>query len=294
MKTMVNQIDMFRRNGLGNFKTLLVELSKDPAMLYWLDNKDSHKDAPNENYGRELLELFSMGVGMDGQPNYSEEDVQNCARAFTGWTIANAIPRYPYGRHNNTYLYNQFDHDDEEKTFLGETGNFNGEDIITIIAKQPSTARFISRHLYNFFVADEPAVAAWQITPPQDPDTIKALEDEYFRSGYEIRSMLRVLFNSDAFKNARFAKVKSPAELVAGTLRLVGDFTKPRPRMYDASLEIRYMGQDLLNPPTVEGWHTGKEWIDSGTLLERINFAAGEMGTIKSVSYTHLTLPTKA
>jgi len=219
---------------------------------------------------------------MDGQANYSEEDVQNCARAFTGWTIANAIPRYPYGRHNNTYLYNQFDHDDEQKTFLGETGNFNGEDIIAIIAKQPSTARFISRHLYNFFVADEPAVAAWQITPPQDPDTIKALEDEYFSSGYEIRSMLRVLFNSDAFKNARFAKVKSPAELVAGTLRLVGDFTKPRPRMYDASLEIRYMGQDLLNPPTVEGWHTGKEWIDSGTLLERINFAAGEMGAIKS------------
>jgi hypothetical protein len=94
--------------------------------------------------------------------------------------------------------------------------------------------------------------------------------------------MLRVLFNSDAFKSARFAKVKSPAELVAGTLRLVGDFTKPRPRMYDASLEIRYMGQDLLNPPTVEGWHTGKEWIDSGTLLERINFAAGEMGAIRS------------
>jgi uncharacterized protein (DUF1800 family) len=276
------QLNNFRAHGFGSFSDLLMGLASDPAMIYYLDNQLSHKEAVNENWGRELLELFSMGVGMDGNSNYSEEDVQACARAFTGWTIANAIPRYPYGRHNNTYLYNQFDHDDGEKTFLGETGPFNGEDIIAIIAKQPSTARFISRHLYNFFVADEPAVAMWQITPPQDPETIKALEDEYFRSGYEIRSMLRVLFNSDAFKSARFAKVKSPAELVAGTLRLVGDFTKPRPRMYDASLEIRYMGQDLLNPPTVEGWHTGKEWIDSGTLLERINFAAGQMGAIRS------------
>ena len=106
------------------------------------------------------------------------------------------------------------------------------------------------------------------------------LEDEYFRSGYEIRSMLRLLFNSDFFKNARFAKVKSPSEVVCGTLRLVGDFTRPKPRIYDPALEIRYMGQDLLNPPTVEGWHTGKEWIDSGTLVERVNFTAGEMGRL--------------
>jgi hypothetical protein len=108
------------------------------------------------------------------------------------------------------------------------------------------------------------------------------LEDEYFRSGYEIRSMLRVLFNSDFFKNARFAKVKSPSEVVCGTLRLVGDFSKPKPRLYDAGMEVRYMGQDLLNPPTVEGWHTGREWIDSGTLVERVNFAAGEMGRIEA------------
>ena len=109
---------------------------------------------------------------------------------------------------------------------------------------------------------------------------IKALEDEYFRSGYEIRAMLKVLFNSDSFKNARFAKVKNPCEVVCGTLRMVGDFETPKPRFYDPALQIRYMGQDLLNPPTVEGWHTGKEWIDSGTLVERVNFAAGEMGRI--------------
>jgi hypothetical protein len=111
---------------------------------------------------------------------------------------------------------------------------------------------------------------------------IRQLEEEYFRSGYEIRSMLRLLFNSDFFKESRFSKVKSPAELVCSTLRFMGDFDRPAPRMYDMALEIRYMGQDLMNPPTVEGWHTGKEWIDSGTLVERVNYAASEMGRLEA------------
>ena len=272
------ELNNFRAHGLGKFDNLLMYLSTDPAMLYYLDNQLSHKEAVNENWGRELLELFSMGVGMDGEANYSEDDVKACAQAFTGWTIANAIPRYPYGSYANRFLYNKFDHIDEDKTFLGETGNFNGQDIVRIICKHPATARFVARHLCNYFVADEPQVPAWQHTPPRDMELVKALEDEYFRSGYEIRSMLRVLFNSDSFKNARFAKVKNPCEVVASTLRLVGDFQTPKPRFYDPVLQIRYMGQDLLNPPTVEGWHTGKEWIDSGTLVERVNFAAGEMG----------------
>jgi uncharacterized protein (DUF1800 family) len=276
------ELNNFRAYGMGKFDELLMYLATDPAMLYYLDNQLSHKEAVNENWGRELLELFSMGVGMDGHPNYTEDDVKACAQAFTGWTIANAIPRYPYGSYANQFLYNRFDHIYDEKTFLGEKGNFNGGDIIDIICKQPATARFISRHLYNYFVADEPQVPAWQHVPPQDPDLIKALEEEYFRSGYEIRSMLRLLFNSDSFKNARFAKVKNPSEVVCGTLRLVGDFTQPKPRFYDPALEIRYMGQDLLNPPTVEGWHTGKEWIDSGTLVERVNFAAGEVGRVNA------------
>ena len=274
------QLNMFRRNGMGSFPNLLVELSRDPAMVFYLDNCMSHKGAINENYGRELLELFSIGVGMDGHPNYTEDDVKECARAFTGWTITNAIPRYPYGRYEAQFVYNSSDHDDSEKTFLGETGRWNGEDVIDIIAKQPAAARFVSRHLYNFFVADEPQVPAWQDTPPRDPEAIKMLEDEYFRSNYDIRSMLRVLFNSDFFKNARFAKVKSPAETVAGTMRLVGDFTAPKPGLHPIAMEIRYMGQDLINPPTVEGWHTGREWIDSGTLVERINFTADQVGNV--------------
>ena len=275
------QLDKFRYQGLGQFPDLLLALSKDPAMIFFLDNCLSHKDAINENYGRELLELFSLGVGMDGHPNYTEDDVKACARAFTGWTITNAMPRYPYGTYESFFLYNPDDHDDGEKTFLGETGRWNGEDIIDIIVKQPAAARFISRHLYSFFVADEVQVPAWQGTPPRDPEAIKVLEDEYFRSNYSIRSMLRVLFNSDFFKNARFAKVRSPAEMVAGTMRLV-DFTSARVGIPPIAVEMTYMGQDIINPPTVEGWHTGKEWIDSGTLVERINFTADRVGNVEN------------
>ena len=274
------EFEMFRSMGMGNFHDLLLGLAADPAMVFYLDNCMSHKDAINENWGRELLELFSMGVGMDGQANYSEDDVKECARAFTGWTVTNSIPRYPYGKYEAAFIYDPSDHDYGEKTFLGETGNWNGEDIVRIVARQPGTARFIARHLYNFFVADEPQVPAWQNTPPRDPEAIKMLEDEYFRSNYNIRSMLRVLFNSEFFKEARFTKVKSPTETVVGTMRLVGDFNLPKPGMNAMTLTIRYMGQDLLNPPTVEGWHTGREWIDSGTLVERINFTADAVGNI--------------
>ena len=272
------ELNMFRTVGMGSFRELLQALSKDPAMVFYLDNCMSHKDAINENWGRELLELFSLGVGMDGEQNYSEDDVKEAARAFTGWTVTNSIPRYPYGKYEASFIYDPSDHDDANKTFLGETGNFNGEDIVDIIVKQPGTARFVARHLYNFFVADEPQVPAWKDTPPRDTEAIKMLEEEYFRSNYDISSMLRVLFNSNFFKNSRFEKVKSPTETVVGTMRLVGDYTTPKLGLNALTLNIRYMGQDLLNPPTVEGWHTGKEWIDSGTLVERINFTADQVG----------------
>ncbi len=268
------ELEMFRRCGMGSFRDMLLEISKDPAMIYYLDNCLSHKGAINENYGRELLELFSMGVGMDGKFNYTEDDVKECARAFTGWTIANGIPGQPYGRYEGRFVYNPADHDDGEKTFLGETGDFNGEDIIDIICKQPSAARFLSRHLYRYFIADDAQVPSWMDTPPVDPETIKMLEDEYFRSNYDIRSMLRVLFNSDAFMNARFSRIKSPIETVIGTLRLAGDWTSPKPGFEWIFDEMKFMGQEILNPPSVEGWHTGQEWIDGGTLVHRINFTA--------------------
>ena len=267
------QIDMFRERGLGNYRDLLVALARDPAMIYWLDNCDNHADAVNENWGRELLELFAMGVG-----NYTETDVRECSRAFTGWTISPMIPRSAYGRFDWEFEYQEEDHDAAEKTFLGHTGNFNGEDIIDIVCAHPATARFIARHLYNFFVADEPQVPAWSVTPPNDPAAVELLAQTFVDSGYEMTPVLRVLFNADFFKQARFAKIKSPAEVVVGTLRLVGGYEFPAPGIGELSKQAGYMGQEFMNPPSVEGWHTGAEWINSGSLMKRINFSADMVG----------------
>jgi uncharacterized protein (DUF1800 family) len=266
---MHHQMAMFRRNGMGSYRELLVNLAKDPAMLFWLDNIENHKGAVNENWGRELLELFSMGVD-----NYTEDDVIEASRAFTGWTIG-LVPALAAGKGSNWFFeYLPEDHDDGEKTFLGHTGNFNGEDIIDIIVQQPATERFISRHLYNFFVADEPQVPSWTIEPPADPEAIEILSKALRESNFEMRPVLRTLFNSDFFKRARFAKVKSPAELVVGTYRLVGNQNFLKPRFGLRASLPGILGQDLQNPPSVEGWHTGQEWINSGSLMSRINFVA--------------------
>ncbi len=274
------QIEMFRDHGMANFRDLLLGLSRNPAMLYYLDNTENHGRTVNENFGRELLELFSMGVGADDEFNYTEDDVKACARAFTGWNIRATLPVFPYGRTPWQFAYDHADHDDGEKTFLDQTGPWDGEDIVDIICRQPATARFISRKLYDFFVADEPPVPTWRQIAPRDPEAIRVLEAAYFDSGYEISAMLRALFYAPFFQDpsVHFAKVKSPAELVAGTLRLVGAHTHPTPGLLEPTMEIRYMGMDLMNPPSVEGWHTGREWIDSGTLVERINFATDLMG----------------
>ena len=267
------QIAMFRRQALGSFRDLLVELAKNPAMIWWLDNNGNHNGAINENWGRELLELFSMGVG-----NYSEDDIKDASRAFTGWTIEPKIPRNPLGRFYWNFEYRPEDHDDGEKSFLGHSGRFNGEDIIDIVVKQPATARFLARHLYNFFVADEPQVPSWNINPPNDPDAIDQLVAAYDESDGSLRAMMRLLFNADFFKNARFARVKSPAELVVSTVRLAGNYMGPRPGFDMLAMECNWQGQELLNPPSVESWHTGGEWIDGGALVRRVNFAAGLLG----------------
>jgi uncharacterized protein (DUF1800 family) len=266
-KVMTNQIAMFRNHALGNFRTLLVELSKDPAMIFWLDNHTNTKRVHNENYGRELLELFSMGIG-----NYSEDDVKNCARAFTGWSLKNTIPAaQPYGRFDWEFEFRPDLHDYGEKVFLGEHGNFDGTDIVDIIVRQPATAQFLAKRLYLYFVSDTP-----------DQSAIDELAQVYFDTRYDTRAMVKSLFTSDYFQteNAYYAKVKCPAEHVAGIMRLVEDFNFPRNGIRDISLECRYMGQDLLNPPSVEGWHVGKEWIDTGILVERINFAAAQVSDV--------------
>ena len=279
-RSLLNQVEMFRRSGLGSFEELLVELSKDPAMIVWLDNNENHGTAINENYGRELLELFSMGIG-----NYSEDDIKGCARAFTGWTLGNAEYMsiraakdsiWPYGRIAWHFEYREEDHDDGEKTFLGETGNFNGEDIIAIIVKQESTARFVATRLFQFFAAD--------VITEAGEKTIEEMMATYFSSGYQIRDMLRTLFHSDYFKSkeARFARVKGPVEMVVGAVRMAGNYQNPSLGIEKVSNTMLYMGQGLLQPPTVEGWHEGSEWIDSGALVERVNFAAKELSNVSS------------
>ena len=274
-RALLNQIEMFRHYGFGSFRDLLVELSRDPAMILWLDNNENHKEAINENYGRELLELFSMGIG-----NYSEDDIKECAKAFTGWTLGNAEYMsgraskdsiWPYGRIAWHYEYRADDHDGGEKKFLGKVGNFNGEDIVDIIVTQEATARFLSTRLFQYFASDE-----------VDSDgelVISGMMEAYFQSGYKVSAVLRSLFNSDYFKSDKcmYSRVKGPVESVVGTVRLAGTYQEPTLDVHSLWAQTMFMGQGLLAPPTVEGWHEGVEWIDSGSLVERINFAAKEL-----------------
>ena len=274
---MMVQVQMFREHGLGSFKRLLTQLSQNPPMLLWLDNQENHKDSPNENWGRELLELFSMGA-----ENYTELDVQECARAFTGWNFIGPAHNIegidlPGGPFTWGFEYRPDDHDSSQKTFLGHRGDFNGEQIIDIIVQQPACHRFVARHIYNFFVADEPPVATWSVNPPQNPEAIDVLCKAFVDSGYEIKAVLRTMFNSDFFKESLYRKIKSPAEVVASTIRLAKDPSGPDPKWLDMARQPGLMGQALLDPPTVEGWHTGEGWVNGGTLVERVNFAADRL-----------------
>ena len=280
--SLYSEIEMFRRVGLTDMRTILLELSKDPAMIFWLDNNENHKDEINENYGRELLELFSMGVG-----NYTEDDIKAASRAFTGWTFRQPLSLYPNGHYPAEFEFIPDDHDYGEKTFLGESGEFDGGDIIDIIVRQPATARFVSRHLYNFFVEDEVQVPSWNTEPPKDEAAIARLSEVFLETGGQMRPVLKTLFDSDFFKQAtRFKKVKSPTELVVGVMRQTGEFDAPTPGIHQFAVTtlngspiegpLAVMGQRLMTPPTVEGWHTGHEWIDSGTLSERISFVESQ------------------
>ena len=229
--------------------------------------------------------MFSLGVGKDEDFNYSEDDVKACAKAFTGWNIHNSDFHavrtnqdsvWPYGRIDWQYEYRPEDHDNGEKQFLGQVGDHNGEDVIDIICHHPATARFIARHLYNFFVADEPQVPAWDTVPPRDPHAIETLAQAFVESDYNIRATLRVLFNSAFFKASTFAKVKSPVEMVAGTARAAGGFEFPDVVDIQLALQPAQMGQQVLDPPSVEGWHTGVEWVNTASLVKRVNFAVSQ------------------
>ena len=240
---MTTHVKMFRRLGMGNYKDLLVALAKNPAMIYWLDQNENHKREPNENWGRELLELFSMGVG-----NYTEDDVKECARAFTGWTSTLKVGGMAWGPVPWLFQYKAEDHDHGDKRFVGHTGNLNGEDVVDVILGQPATPRFIARHLYNFFVADEPQVAAWPFEPARDPEAVETLAVALVDAGYEMKPVLRTLFNSDFFKQAQYQKGQEPGRGRGRHIEAGGRHEGPRPTVARAAAQHGVHGPDTHGP----------------------------------------------
>ncbi len=243
-RMMLQQNRMLRANASGTLRDLLVGILKDPGMLVYLDNGENVKSHPNENFGRELLELFSMGVG-----NYSERDVREAARAFTGWT--NDVL---------TYKFDTEQHDFGEKTFLGRTGPLNGEDIIDTILAQPVTGEYVAGKLYRYFVRDEIS------------SDVKADLGRSFRaSGYQIKPLMRrMLLSKDFYSTPSVAtQIKSPVHLVVSTYKKMG--LREIPTIPDFGRMTGGLGQTLFEPPNVAGWAGGRTWITPATLLQRGN-----------------------
>jgi uncharacterized protein (DUF1800 family) len=236
-------LDVIRRNALGNFGTLLKEVSKSSAMLNFLNNQQNRKDHPNENFAREVMELFTLGRG-----NYTENDIKEAARAFTGWA----------SNLQGEFVFRRFQHDFGSKTVLGHTGNFDGEEVLDILLKEKQTARYISQKIYRFFVNEE-----------ADKSKVEWLSDRFYKSNYDISKLMEDIFTSDWFyeeKNVG-AKIKSPVELIVGIQRML-----PMTLENEEALLVlqRVLGQVLFYPPNVAGWPGGKTWIDSSSLMMRM------------------------
>lgn len=245
--SLIRQNQLFRRHAAGNVGELILAVSKDPAMLRYLNNNANVKGRPNENYARELMELFTLGEG-----NYTEDDIREAARALTGWTFTG----------DGAFWFRPDKHDSGEKTFLGQTGNFDGTDIVEIIITQPRHARFLCTELFKFFVHDSPT-----------PEQINAMIWSYRIGGNRVRPVLAKLFQSKAFYSdkAIATRVKSPVEYLLSIWKSAGLARVPqRSRL---QTDLAEMGQVPFYPPTVEGWEGGAAWITSSTLLARYNVA---------------------
>jgi uncharacterized protein (DUF1800 family) len=239
---MYRQNLLLREHALGNFGVLLHAVARDPAMLRYLDGALNRKGRPNENFARELMELFTLGEG-----HYSEQDVKEVARAFTGWGIDQ----------DGGFVFRPALHDDGPKTILGRSGNFTGEQVLDLLLERPETASLIARKLWLEFVSPQPA-----------PAEVARIAAALRGSGYDIRAALRVLFNSDAFyaPSNRGVLIKSPVDLVVGTLR---QFEFEVPDMLPFVFATAQFGQVLFAPPNVKGWPGGELWINATTLLQR-------------------------
>jgi uncharacterized protein (DUF1800 family) len=232
-----------RENALGNFGDLLRAVSKSASMLGFLNNQQNRKAHPNENFAREVMELFTLGRG-----NYTENDVKEAARAFTGWGF----------NLNGDFVFRKPFHDNSDKTFLGKTGNFEGDDILNILLEQKQTARFISQKIYKYFVNDTP-----------DTEKVNWLADRFYQSNYDIGGLMHDIFNSSWFYESKNVgnKIKSPVELMVGIRRLLPMEIENEPILL---LLQRALGQILFYPPNVAGWAGGKNWIDSSSLMLRM------------------------
>lgn len=232
-----------RTYALSNFRDLLLAVSKSPAMLQFLNNQQNHKGHPNENFARELMELFTIGRG-----NYTEQDIKESARAFTGWGFDK----------KGEFKVRPFQHDDGEKTFMGKTGNLNGEDIINRLLEQKQTAVFISTKLYKYLVNENP-----------DPVHVNKMADVFYKANYEIKPLLEYVFTAEWFYDTKNIgnMIKSPVSFLVGLNRQFY-ITYQRPEVL---LEFqRALGQVLFNPPNVAGWPGGRNWIDSSSLMYRL------------------------
>lgn len=261
------QNQLFRKMALANFDDLLKAVSKDPAMMVYLDTENNRKGKPNENYARELMELFTTGIG-----HYTEDDVRESARSFTGWTLQGGKQL----RYTTDSVFVARLHDSGQKTFMGKTGNFTGDDIVEMLVPLRATAERLSTRLFSFFAYENP-----------EPEIVRHLADTFQQSHYNVGAVVRAIFGMDAFYSAKAyrALVKSPAELTAQTLRVTG--ADPRTFLAAANA-MAPMGQMLFYPPNVAGWPGGTSWINSSTLLNRINFtnAAARRAPARSTAPT--------
>jgi hypothetical protein len=247
-RLMFEQNLTLRKHALGKFPAFLLDMSRDTAMLIWLDSNQNVAGAPNENYAREVMELFSLGVG-----NYTEKDIKEAARAFTGWHHDVEQTRFEYKPEL---------HDDGPKTVLGRTGNLNGDDVVRICTEQPACARFLVGKMYTFLVSETP--------PPKG--LLEPLEERYRKSGYDTADLVRAVLGSRLFfsEHAYRRRVKWPVEYALGAARAVVPGRVP---LGDVAEPLAKMGQVLFAPPNVKGWRAGTDWLNSATLLARNNFA---------------------
>ena len=243
-RLMMDQVRLFLRQGAGPFQALLKAMAKDPAMLIWLDGNSNRRGEPNENFARELMELFSLGVG-----NYTEEDIKEAARAFTGWHVK-----------DRRFWFNQRAHDTGAKTIFGISGNFDGNDVIRACLQKRVCAEFIAEKLFNYYLGT-----------PVSGELRKALGELYLASAHNIGSLVEKLVSSREFysAHARRSILSSPVDFTIGTLRTLGAAAGAE----RLPVEMSRMGMDILRPPSVKGWQKGKAWLNSNTLLSRYRFA---------------------